>query len=414
MIRMTKVVQIQFSMESAGRAALRLQKAFGNVNVESCIVSLQHSIQGAPGTVYLGTWARLVSRVEDKIQAYLTRKVNKQLGSFSYPVLGADVTKLEEIKNADIIYIHWALKGLLNFKSIEQIARLNKPVIIFLHDMWNITGGCHHSFTCEKYRTEGCNHCPMFPDGKKNDLAAKEFRKKLNLYKKYDNLYFVSPSRWLYNCAKESLLTKDKPVFYIPNLLDDTLFKPVSKTVAKHILNIEAKETVIAFGAISVNSPYKGWSYLQKALALLKQDDKVENISVLIFGSAYNKEIADAIPFKTRFMGYLLDEYSTALVYNAADVFIAPSLAEAFGYVVMEALSCGTPVVGFNVGGIPDMISHKENGYLAKYKDAGDVCEGIKFCLQNNLKGYLLPEIDPELTVKKHLELFELIGHIKL
>ena len=189
------------------------------------------------------------------------------------------------------------------------------------------------------------------------------------------------------------MLTKNKPVYYIPNILDNTLFKPTDKNVAKQILNIDANETVIAFGAISVNSPYKGWAYLQKALELLKQEDTVKNISVLIFGSAYNKEIADAIPFKTRFMGYLLDEYSTALVYNAADVFIAPSLAEAFGYVVMEALSCGTPVVGFNVGGIPDMISHKENGYLAKYKDAADVSEGIKFCLQNNTQRVFVTRI---------------------
>ena len=410
---MTKVVHIQYSMESAGRAALRLQKAFAAVDVKSGIISLQHSIQGGPGVKYLGTKARLISKIEDKIQAYLTRKNIKQLGSFSYPVLGSDVAKLEEVKNADIIYIHWALKGLLNFKSVEQIARLNKPIIIFLHDMWNITGGCHHSFTCEKYKTEGCNNCPMFPGDKKNDLSAKEFKKKLKLYTKYNNLYFVSPSKWLYNCAKKSLLTKDKPVFYIPNILDNTLFKPIDKIVAKQILNIDTNETVIAFGAITVNSPYKGWTYLQKALELLKQDNTIKNISVLIFGSAYNKEIADAIPFKTRFMGYLLDEYSTSLVYNAADVFIAPSLAEAFGYVVMEALSCGTPVVGFNVGGIPDMISHKENGYLAKYKDSADVSEGIKFCIENNLKGYLLPEIDPALTVKRHLELFDQVVHLK-
>lgn len=408
---MTKVVHIQYSMESAGRAALRLQKAFAESNVQSAIVSLQHSVQGTGSVRYLGTAARLISRIEDRIQSYLTRRSNKQLGSFSYPVLGNNIARLDEVKNADIIYIHWALKGLLNFRSIEQIARLNKPVIIFLHDMWNITGGCHHSFSCEKYKTEGCNSCPMFPAGNKNDLSAKEFRRKLKIYSKYNNLHFVSPSRWLYNCAKESLLTKNKPVHYIPNMLDNGLFKPTDKNVAKQILNIERTETVIAFGAISVNSPYKGWTYLQKALELLKQDDTVKNVSVLIFGSAYNKEIADAIPFKTRFMGYLQDEYSTCLVYNAADVFIAPSLAEAFGYVVMEALSCGTPVVGFNVGGIPDMISHKENGYLAKYKDAADVTEGIKFCIQNGLKGYLLPEIEPKLTVKKHLELFEHITH---
>ncbi len=409
---MTKVVHIQYSMESAGRAALRLQKAFSNVNVESGIVSLQNSMQAVPDIKYLGIRARLICRIEDKIQAYLTRKVIKQMGSFSYPVLGTNVAKFEEVKNADIIYIHWALKGLLNFRSIKQIARLNKPVIIFLHDMWNITGGCHHSFTCEKYKTEGCNNCPMFPTDKKNDLSAKEFNKKVKLYSKYNNLYFVSPSRWLYTCAKESLLTKDKPVFYIPNILDNTIFKPADKTTAKQILNIDANETVIAFGAITVNSPYKGWAYLQKALELLSQDDSLKNISVLIFGTEYNKEIADSIAFKTRFMGYLKDEYSTALVYNAADVFIAPSLAEAFGYVVMEALSCGTPVVGFDVGGIPDMISHKENGYLAKYKDAKDVCNGIKFCLQNKIKGYLLPAIEPAETIKKHLALFDQIKNL--
>ncbi len=400
-------------MESAGRAALRLQKAFTSVNIESGIVSLQHSIQGGAGVRYLGAWARIVSKIEDKIQAYLTRKIDKRLGSFSYPVLGNNLAKLEEVKNADVIYIHWALKGMMNFRSMEQLARLNKPVVIFLHDMWNITGGCHHSFSCEKYKTEGCNNCPMFPADKKNDLSAKEFRKKMRLYSKYNNLFFVSPSKWLYDCAKESLLTKNKPVFYIPNILDKALFKPADKTVARQILNVDTGETVIAFGAITVNSPYKGWTYLQKALELLSKDDSLKNISVLIFGSAYNKEIANAIPFKTRFMGYLLDEYSTSLVYNASDVFIAPSLAEAFGYVVMEALSCGTPVVGFNVGGIPDMIRHKENGYLAKYKDADDVSEGIKFCLKNKIQGYLLPEIDPTLTVKRHVEMLDQLAHLK-
>ena len=318
---MTKVVHIQYSIDSAGRAAIRLQHAFNNVDVESCIVSLQHSMYGNNNIKYLGPNTRLISRVEDKIQAYLTNKCNKQLGTFSYPVLGTNVTKLDEVKNADIIYIHWALKGLLNFKSVKQIAGLNKPVIIFLHDMWNITGGCHHSFTCEKYKTEGCNDCPMFPATKRNDLSAKEFRKKIQLYSKHNNLYFVSPSKWLYNCAKESLLTKNKPVFYIPNLIDNIIFKPADKTVTRQILNLDVNETIIAFGAVSVNSPYKGWAYLQKALELLKQDDSIKNISVLIFGSGYDKGIAESIPFKTKFMGYLQDEYSTALVYNAADVF---------------------------------------------------------------------------------------------
>ncbi len=406
---MIKVAHIQFSIESGGRAALRLQSAFKNVPVDSNIISLMPNAQGLYNVKYLNVGARLISRISNKIHSYLTRKSIKNLGSFSYPVLGNNVAKLPEVQDADIIYIHWALNGLLNFTSIKQIAKLNKPVIIFLHDMWAITGGCHHSFNCDKYKTQGCNACPMFNSEIKNDLSAKEFNKKLKLYSAFTNLYFVSPSRWLFQCAGQSLLTRNKPLFYIPNILDDTLFKPFDKNIAKQILNIDINATVISFGAISVNSPYKGWPYLQAALQQLHMQGGIDNVIILIFGSNYDKEIAESIPFTTKFMGYLKDEYSAAVVYNAVDVFIAPSLAEAFGYVVMEALCCGTPVVGFDVGGIPDMIKHKENGYLAKYKDAADVCTGIKFCLQNNIKGYLPPELQPALTLKKHLQLFDQI-----
>ena len=403
---MIKVIHIHYATESGGSAAVRIQKAFSKANIDSGIVSLESDdVEGTEKITYLGKRARFISRVDIRLQMYLTRNAKKEYGLFSYPVLGTNVAKLDEVKNADIIFIHWALRGLLNLKSIKQIAALNKPVILFMHDMWFITGGCHYSFDCEKYIT-GCNKCPVFLSEKINDLAAKEFGKKIKLYSKYSNLYFVSPSKWLYNCVKQSLLAKNKSVFYIPNILDDTMFKPFDKNTARQILNIDAAETVIAFGAVTVESPYKGWEYLQKALEILSHTESSQKITVLIFGSSYNKQIADAIPFNTKFMGYLRDEYSTSLVYNAADVFIAPSLAEAFGYVVMEALSCGTPVVGFNIGGIPDMIKHKENGYLANYKDAEDLANGIKFCLQTKPKGYLPAELAPALTIQKYLDLF--------
>jgi len=409
---MLKVVHLQYSTRSAARSALRLQNALINANIDSCIISLQGDKYPISGIRYLTKSSKLLARVDNKLQSLLTRNMIKKFGLFSYPILGTNVAKLEEVKKADIIYIHWALEGFLNFNSIRQLARLNKPVIIFMHDMWSITGGCHYSFTCEKYRT-GCGECQMFSTFKKNDLSTKEFKKKLRLYSKYNNLYFVSPSKWLYECAKRSLLTKDKPIFYIPNILDNSIYKPFDKNIAKHILNIEPTETVIAFGAVSVDSPYKGWAYLQKALGILKQDKSFQEISVLIFGSGYNKQIAEAIPYKTRFMGILGDAYSTVMIFNAASVFIAPSLADNLPTIVQESLSCGTPVVGFDVGGIPDMIKHKENGYLAKYKNAEDIAEGIKFCLQNNVKGSMMPDFEPTSTIKKHMELFDFIKSFK-
>ena len=136
------------------------------------------------------------------------------------------------------------------------------------------------------------------------------------------------------------------------------------------------------------------------------------NITILIFGNGYSKEIAESVPFKIKFMGFLRDEYSTILAYNAADVFIAPSLADNLPTTVLESLSCGTPVVGFDVGGIPDMIKNKENGYLANYRDANDIYEGIKFCLENKLIGYTLPQFDETFIINEHLDLHKKVKNV--
>ncbi|MBS1752695.1 MAG: glycosyltransferase [Ferruginibacter sp.] len=410
---MIKVAQIQFSMESGGRAALRMQRAFIKKGVQSDIVSLNYNTQVNSGITYLNKWSKVISKIDNKLQSIITRKIIPQRGSFSYPILGSDVSKLKVIKEADYIYIHWALNGMLNFNSIKKIAQLGKPVIIFLHDMWAITGGCHHSFECSKYKTTGCNACPMFTSSKKNDLSAREFKKKLKLYSSFNNFYFIAPSKWLYGCAKESLLTKNKPVFYIPNILDDAVYKKNNKAVARQLLNLPQDETIVAFGAIEISSPYKGWPYLKKALEIIHEETKDKKISVLIFGSCNKKLMDEAIPFKTVFMGYLKDEYTAALIFNAADIIIVPSLAEAFGYVVMESLSCGTPVVAFNVGGIPDLIRHKQNGYLAKLKDENDLANGIRFCLNNDVKGFLPEDLIPALTIQKHLDLLSHINDVK-
>jgi glycosyltransferase involved in cell wall biosynthesis len=403
---MIRTVHIQYSKSSAGSAALRLHTAFLRSNIDSNIISLLPDITTNEKIKNVGRRARMIANIDTKLQSYLRRNNKKEYGLFSYPILGTNIEQLEEVKKADIIYIHWALHGFLNLRSIEKLAQLKKPVILFMHDMWAITGGCHYSFECEKYKSK-CTNCQFFPGtNNKDDLSTKAFEKKLELYSKYDNLYFVSPSKWLYNCAKESFLTRNKPLFCIPNVLDDQIFKPFSKEVAKKILNIPKEKKVIAFGAMSLQSPYKGWAYLKTALEILSKEEGSDDIVVLLFGSSYNKKVADSIPFETKFAGYLQDEYSLAVVYNAANVFVAPSLADNLPTTILESLNCGTPVVSFEVGGIPDMISHKENGYLAKYKDAADIAAGIQYCIQNQIKGYALPEFVPANVLQKHLDLY--------
>ena len=404
-----KIVQIQIFSESTGRAAIRLHEAFVKKGIDSNMITLRPAPNDDKKIIQKGKSATIISRLDQLLQPFLNKNTIPKFGAFTYPILGSDISKMGIIQSADIIYIHWTLNGFLNLKSYIKLAETKKPIVFIMHDMWNITGGCHHSFTCEKYKSH-CNNCQVFKKDKVKDLSYKGFNKKMAFYKKYKNLYFVSPSRWLYDCAKESALTKHKPIFHIPNLLNTSLFKPIDKSIAKKIFNLNPNEIIVSFGAISVDNPYKGWSYLISALMHLAKDDRFSNITLMVFGNTPKNEFIKQIPFKTIFTGFLRDEYSTMLVYNATDVFVAPSMADNLPTTILESLSCGTAVVGFKIGGIPDMIEHKKNGYLAEYKDAEDLATGIKFCLLNKISGKLPHSFDSEVILNQHYDLFNQVN----
>ncbi len=404
-----RVIHVQKHLFSGGKAAFRLHKAFLEAGIESQVLSLVGDMNDEEGMVSSGRKAWLRAKIDNKLEIFITRKIKKNSGKFSYPVLGTDVSGFESVIKADIVYLNWVQGGFMNLSGYRSLAKTGKPVIIFMHDMWTITGGCHHSFSCDKY-TARCFKCPMFSGRTLVDWAARGYEKKSKLYADFDNLYFVSPSKWLHDCARQSSLTKDKPVFHIPNIIDDTIFKPVNKEAARQFLNIDPAVSVIAFGALSLTNPYKGWQELEKALKILSKNHGHDSLSVLIFGGGYDKTLAESIPFKTTFLGYLKDEYSMALAYNAADVFVAPSIADNLPTTVLECLSCGTPVAGFDVGGIPEMIDHKVTGYLAARNDPDDLAEGIEFCLNNRLKGKLLPDFHKRGIMKRHLDLMDNIS----
>jgi glycosyltransferase involved in cell wall biosynthesis len=165
--------------------------------------------------------------------------------------------------------------------------------------------------------------------------------------------------------------------------------------MSRPLFSLTINKKYIGFGADSspLTNPYKGWSYLKDALNILYKDETLKKqIEIVIFGCNYNKPTADNIPFTTHFLGKLTDEYSLVMVYNVIDVFVIPSLAENFPNTILESLSCNTPVVGFDVGGIPDTVN-SSTGYLAEYKNADDLAYGIKSVLTN-----------PNLNIRKNIE----------
>jgi len=401
---MTKIVQIQYSNESAGRSAIRLQNAFHAANIESSIISMKAGHIRSEKIEYMGIKSQVISVLDKIIQSFLTRKKDNTYGEFSRPVLGTDISNNRHIVEADIIYFHWVLGGFLNFRIIRKIIKLGKPVVFFVHDMWAITGGCHHSFTCEKYKSH-CSNCPLFKTTRERDFSFRQFKIKSRLYK-HSNVYFAAESKWIMDCAKQSALTKNRPIFYIPNALDPR-FKPIDKHSSRLALDVTSDRKVIAFGATAIENPYKGWSYFLEALNILHENEKHRDLILLVFGSGHGAELAQSIPFKSKFLGFLQDEYSMILAYNAADVYVVPSLADNLPTTVQESLGCGTPVTGFTVGGIPDMISHQKNGYLAEYKNPEDLAKGIEYCLENELSGSVLEGFSVETVVEKHLQLIK-------
>ncbi len=405
-----KVLHLAQWISSSGDFARRLQDELIKHGIDSNILSLHTELPDSTRLKSMDKKARFKARIDNKLQGILLRKQKQEYGMFSHPILGNNIAGIEQVQEADVIYVHWILNGYLGLESIRKLAELRKPMVFILHDMWTITGGCHHSFECDKYKT-GCYSCHMFITTKKRDLSYRQFRKKRDLFTSYDNLYFVAPSKWLYHCALESGVIKSKPVFHIPNVLDQNFFKPMNKQVARQRLNIPMDRPVISFGAISITSPYKGWEYLKSAIGQIHKENRLHDALVLIFGGAHNQEIAKSIPYETRLMGHVNDEQVMVLIYNAADVFIAPSLADNLPYTVFEALSCGTPVVGFKTGGIPDLIDHKKNGYLAKYKNVPDLVEGIHYCFENDINGYVLKEMQSQTSLQKHLALLQLIAN---
>jgi len=314
--------------------------------------------------------------------------------------------KINEI-NPDIVHLHWIAESMI---KIEDLAKIKKTIVWTLHDNWAFTGGCHIMWACEKY-LESCGSCSLLNSNMEFDLSKVIWYRKKKTYEK-TKMIIVSPSNWLSACSKKSSLLRHKIHKVIPNPIDTDIFKPINKEIARNIWNLPKNKKLIAFGAINSTSDInKGFKELINALS--KISDK-KNIELAVFGSSEPKNPPD-FGFKTNYLGYLHDDVSLVALYNAVDVIVVPSLQENLSYAIMESLSCGTPVVAFDVGGNSDMIEHLHNGYLAKPLDTDDLKNGIEWVLNTpnynelckNASEKVLREFDSKIVAQKYIELYK-------
>ena len=303
---------------------------------------------------------------------------------------GTDITQMREFKEADVIHLSWVNQGMLSLKGIRKILESGKPVVWTMHDFWPATGICHYPRTCKEYCNAGCHNCRYLPGGgSTNDLASKVWKKKARIWHKH-NIIFVACSKWLAANARKAALLTGKQVEAIPNPIDTRVFKPESKREARMNLSLPQDKKLILFVSQRITDGRKGMDYFVKACEKLAAGNPAmcAATGIVILGG-HAEDYEGRLPFSVYPLGYVSEEKKIVDVYNAADIFVLPSLEDNLPNTIMEAMACGVPCVGFNVGGIPEMIDHKKNGYVADYKSIDDLAAGIAWTLGNDNYGGL-------------------------
>jgi len=324
---------------------------------------------------------------------------------------GIDITKTEAFRQADVIHLHWLNQGFISLGGLRKISESGKPIVWTMHDMWPFTGICHHAESCTRYST-GCHDCPLLPKRGCTDLARKTFDRKLAILEKAD-LTFVGCSKWLASLCGDSLIARGHKVVSIPNPIDTELYAPMDKAAIRRRLGLSADKKLILFCSVKTTDVRKGMHYFQETCRILKETAS-SAIEIMILGRD-GDILGSTLPLPSHSLGYVGDGSSLAGFYNAADVFVTPSLQENLPNTIMEALSCGVPCVGFDIGGIPEMIDHLSNGYVARYKSAEDMADGIKWILEQadypalcrNAREKALGSYSEKVVARQYLSLFK-------
>lgn len=364
-------VLILSTFEKSGGAAIAAQRLLQALNANG-VEATMLSRRSLPLPFWKKKWGG-VPAVMERLCIWIANGMSRHnLFAVDTACCGEDVTQTAAFREADVIHLHWINQGFVSLRTLRKILRSGKKIVWTMHDQWPTTGVCHYSDGCLRYET-GCHHCPLLPGKGGNDLSDTVFRKKQELYAG-GAITFVACSEWLAGIARSSALGRGQEILSIPNAIDSSVFKPMERKAVRELLGLKRDAVLILFACQKVTDKRKGLDYLIEAVRELPGIGVV-----LVGGSAAETESLMPQGVEVTCIGQVSDTSRMAMLYAAVDAFVTPSLQENLPNTIMEAMACGTPCVGFNVGGIPEMIDHHENGYVADFKSAKSLAEGIRY-----------------------------------
>ena len=400
----------------AARAAYRLHEGLQRIGQESCMFVLEKFSLDPLVTKYEPP-RNLLSRIGRTVRRQTLGRATKRYrdtapGGLTFftddrTIYGTD--PWQHIPDNDLIQLHW-ISGFVDYRSFFKALPAGKPVVWTLHGMDAVTGGCFYDKGCGKF-TEKCGACPQLGSSTETDVTRQVWQRKRESYSRlgHSQLHIVTPSRWLSEEVNRSSLLSSFPCTVIPNGLDTDIFVPRSRSVAREVLGVPPDAKVILFIADGLHDPRKGFHLLAEALAGMGSDG---NLFLISLGPGYPPSLEG---FPHVHIESLNNDRFLSYVYSAADMFVAPSLQDNLPNTILESIACGTPVVGFAVGGIPDLVRPGLTGVLAKPADAIDLRRAVIELLSDNdrLKGLAAncrkiatEEYTLELQAKRYLNLY--------
>lgn len=364
----------------AAIAALRLLRALRKAGAEAGMLCRDRSTGTAEqGVETLGRHAlRKIPFLLERGGIFAANGLSRRnLFAVDTARYGTDVTRTEAFRLADVVHLHWVNQGFISLGGLRRILRSGKPVVWTMHDMWPFTGVCHHADTCEGWLAR-CGNCPRLRFPADHDLSAATFARKERVYAS-GRMAFVGCSKWIAALARKAPLCQGHEVTDIPNPIDSGFYAPAPDPVAlRREMGLPTDRKLLLFTAFKVTDPNKGVDFLRQALARLCAERPAlgQQVGLLLAGQGA-ETLRDAFPVPVHPLGYLTDETQMRRAYQAADLMLMPTLMDNLPNTLIEAMACGTPCVGFRVGGVPEIIDHGANGYLARYRDSDDLARGI-------------------------------------
>jgi len=392
----------------AARAAYRLHRALLGEGVDSQMLVQSKSSDDYTVMGPITKTQKGLGKLRPTLDSLPVRRYKHRTKTLFSPAWFpfSDVVKRINELNPDVVHLHWVAGGML---CIEDIARIKAPIVWSLHDMWAFTGGCHYDEQCGAFRQQ-CGNCKVLQSKNDKDLSRRVHNRKQTTFQQKKNITLVGLSRWLADEAAASSLFSSQQVVNLPNPIDTEAFSPFDQATARELLNLPQHKKLILFGAMGATSdPRKGYLELSQSLVHLQ----IDNAELVVFGASQPQEGAE-FPQLAHYLGRIHDDLTLRVLYNAADVMIVPSLQENLSNAIMESLACGTPVVGFDIGGNSDLIDHQGNGYLAKPFDTEDLAQGIEWVINHpdyseistEARNVVLKNFDSKVVAPKYIELY--------